>query len=97
MIEADAVNVTMPVAGSRVQVPSPTIVMELSASHVVVPGVNKHVAVGPDVARPDPLANPDVPVIGVKVIVAPGSTSLVSGVATGAPGGATVGVISAST
>jgi hypothetical protein len=71
--------------------------MELSDSHVVVPGVNKHVALGPVVASIDPLANPDVPVMGVKVIVAPGSTSFVSGVAFGAPGAETVGVIVAST
>jgi hypothetical protein len=97
MIEADAVNVTMPVAGSSTYVPSPTIVTELSASQVVVPGVNKHVAVGPEVARPDPVARPEAPVVVVNEIVAPGNTNLVSGFAVGASGAETVGVIVALT
>ena len=97
VIELNAVNVTMPVAGSSTYVPSPTIVTELSASQVVVPGVNKHVAVGPEVARPDPVARPEAPVVVVNEIVAPGSTSLVSGFAVGASGAETVGVIVALT
>jgi hypothetical protein len=91
--ELSAVNVTMPVAGSSTYVPSPVIVTELSASHVVVPGVNRHVAVAPVVARPVPVAKPEEPVIVVKATDDPGSTSFVSGVATGAGGGSTVNVI----
>jgi hypothetical protein len=97
MIVAEAVNVTIPVAGSSTYVPSPTIVTELSASHVVVPGVNKHVAVGPEVASPVPVARPEAPVVVVNEIVAPGSTNLVSGFAVGASGAETVGVIVALT
>ena len=97
MMEAEAVKVTTPVAGSRVHVPSPSIVTELLTAHVVVPGLNKHVAFGPVVTSPVPVARPDVPVMGVKEIVAPGKTNFVSGFAEGAPGGATVGVIIAST
>ena len=70
---------------------------ELSASHVVVPGVNKQVAVAPVVANPAPVARPAVPVVVVNEIVAPGSTSLVSGFAVGASGAETVGVIVALT
>jgi hypothetical protein len=97
MIVAEAVNVTIPVAGSSTYVPSPTIVTELSASHVVVPGVNRHVAVAPDVASPVPVARPEAPVVVVKEIVPPGSTNLVSGFAVGASGAETVGVIVAFT
>jgi hypothetical protein len=91
--ELKAVNVTMPVAGSSTYVPSPVIVTELSASHVVVPGVKRHVAVAPVVARPVPVAKPDEPVIVVNATDEPGSTIFVSGVATGAAGGSTVRVI----
>jgi hypothetical protein len=70
---------------------------ELSASHVVVPGVNRQVAVGPDVASPVPVVKPEAPVVVVKEIVAPGSTNLVSGFAVGASGAETVGVIVALT
>jgi hypothetical protein len=91
--ELKAVNVTMPVAGSSTYVPSPVIVTELSASHVVVPGAKRHVAVAPVVARPVPVAKPDEPVIVVNATDEPGSTIFVSGVATGAAGGSTVRVI----
>ena len=43
-----------------------------------------------------PVASPEVPVIVVNVAVPPGITGFVSGVATGAGGGVTVGVIVAS-
>ena len=102
---AAAENVTTPDARFNVYVPSPEIVTMLYVlplttvvpAHVVVPGVNKHVAVGPDVARPDPVARPEAPVVVVNEIVAPGSTSLVSGFAVGASGAETVGVIVALT
>jgi hypothetical protein len=91
--ELSAVNVTMPVAGSSTYVPSPVMVTELSESHVVVPGVNRQVAVAPVVARPVPVARPEEPVIVVNATEEPGSTIFVSGVATGAGGGSTVKVI----
>jgi hypothetical protein len=69
------------------------MVTELSASHVVVLGVNRHVAVAPVVARPIPVARPEVPVIVVNATDEPGNRSFVSGVATGAAGGSTVNVI----
>ena len=91
--ELSAVNVTMPVAGSSTYVPSPVMVTELSASHVVVLGVNRHVAVAPVVARPIPVARPEVPVIVLNATDEPGNRSFVSGVATGAAGGSTIKVI----
>jgi hypothetical protein len=91
--ELSAVKVTMPVAGSSTYMPSPVIVTELSASHVVVPGVNRHVAVAPVVASPVPVARPEVPVVVVNATDEPGNTSFVSGVAVGAVGGSTVKVI----
>jgi hypothetical protein len=93
VIELSAVNVTMPVAGSRTYVPSPVMVTELSSSHVVVAGVNKQVSLAPVVTRPVPDARPELPVIVVNVAVPPGNRDLVSGVATGAVGGSTVNVI----
>jgi len=69
------------------------MVTTLSASHVVVFGVYKHVAPTPLVTRPVPVARPDVPVIVVKLIVPPGSTDSVSGVATGGVGFDTLNVI----
>ena len=93
VIELNAVNVTMPVAGSSTYVPSPVIVTELLSSHVVVVGVNKHVALAPVVTRPVPDARPEVPVIVVNVAVPPGNKDLVSGFATGAVGGSTINVI----
>ena len=62
------------------------IVTTLSASHVVVLGVYKQVAPAPLVCKPVPVARPDVPVIVVKLIVPPGNTESVSGVATGGAG-----------
>jgi hypothetical protein len=94
--ELSAVNVTMPVAGSSTYVPSPVMVTELSASHVVVLGVNRHVAVAPVVARPVPVARPEVPVIVVNATDEPGNKSFVSGEAVGGGGGTTVGVMFAS-
>jgi len=91
--ELSAVNVTMPVAGSSTYVPSPVMVTELSASHVVVLGVNRHVAVAPVVARPVPVARPEAPVIVVNATDEPGNRSFVSGVAAGAAGGSTIKVI----
>jgi hypothetical protein len=88
--------VTTPVAGLSVNVPSPEIVTTLSESHVVVPGVYRHVTPVPDVLRSVPVARPDVPVIVVNATVPPANTALVSGVASGAGGGVTVGVIVAS-
>jgi hypothetical protein len=69
------------------------MVTELSASHVVVPGVNRHVAVGPVVARPMPVARAEVAVMVVNATVEPGNTSFDSGVAEGTDGGSTVKVI----
>jgi hypothetical protein len=85
--------VTTPVVGLSVNVPSPEIVTTLSESHVVVPGVYRHVTPVPDVLRPVPVARPDVPVIVVNATVPPANTAVVSGVAAGAGGGSTVGVI----
>jgi hypothetical protein len=62
-----------------------------SASQVVVFGVNKHVA---DVLSPaGDVASAPVPVTVVKEAVPPGTTAFVSGVATGAAGIETVGVM----
>jgi hypothetical protein len=95
---ASATNVTTPVAGLSVKVPSPATVTTLSASQAagLELGVIRHVAFTPLVCNCVPVASPDVPVIVVKVAVPPGITALVSGVATGAGGGVTVGVIVAS-
>ena len=90
---AIATYVTTPVVGLSVNVPSPEIVTTLSASHVVDPGVYKHVTPVPEVFNPVPVASPVVPVIVVNSTDAPANTALVSGVATGAGGGSTVGVI----
>ena len=67
-------------------VPSPEMVTTLSASHVVVFGVYKHVAPAPLVCSPVPVARPEPPVMVVKLIVPPGSTDFVSGLATGGAG-----------
>ena len=86
-----ATKVTTPVEVFNVYVPSPAIVTTPSASHVVVLGVNKHVA---EVLSPTPdVASAPVPVIVVNVAVPPGITAFDSGVATGNPGIDTVGVI----
>jgi hypothetical protein len=72
-------------------VPSPAIVTMPSASHVVVFGVSRQVALE---FRPTPeVASAPVPVSVVNVAVPPGITALDSGVATGAAGRETVGVI----
>ena len=91
--ELSAVKVTTPVAGSSTYVPTPVISTELSESHVVVPGLNKHVAFGPVVISPVPVARPPAPVVLVNATDAPGSTNFVCEVARGAVGGVTVGVI----
>ena len=65
----------------------------MSASHVVVFGVYKHVTPAPDVTRPVPVAKPDVPVMFVKLIVPPGNTDLVCGEAAGGVGFDTINVI----
>ena len=93
-----ATKVTTPVVGFSVKVPSPAIVTTLSASHVagLDDGVIKQVTFAPLVCNCVPVASPDVPVIVVNVAVPPGITAFVSGVATGAGGGVTVGVIVAS-
>lgn len=88
---ASATKVTTPVEVFNVYVPSPEIVTTPSASQVVVLGVIKHVDAA---TRPTPeVAKPFEPLIVVKVAVPPGITALVSGVATGAAGAVTVGVI----
>ena len=73
--------------------PTPATVTTPSASHVVKPGVIKHVTVGLSPTPDD--ARPFVPVKVVNATVPPGITDLVSGVATGADGAITVGVIEA--
>ena len=95
---ASATNVTTPVVGFSVKVPSPAMVTTLSASQAAGfdPGAMRHVALAPLVCSCVPVASPDVPVIVVNVAVPPGITALVSGVAIGAGGGVTVGVIVAS-
>ena len=93
---ASATNVTMPVVGFNVKVPSPAMVTTLSESHVVVVGVYRQVLLSPLVCSWVPVASPEVPVIVVNVAVPPGITGFVSDVATGAGGGVTVGVIVAS-
>ena len=86
-----ATNVTTPVDVFIVYVPSPAIVTTPSASHVVVLGIYKQVDAA---TSPTPeVASAPVPVIVVKVAVAPGMTDSVSGVATGNAGIATVGVM----
>ena len=77
----------------RVYVPSPAIVTTPSESHVAgeEPGVMRQVK---DVFNPAPdVASAPVPVRVVNVAVPPGITALLSEVATGALGAATVGVI----
>jgi hypothetical protein len=95
---AAATKVTTPVAGFNVKVPSFAIVTTLSASHTagLEDGVMRHVAFAPLVCSCVPVAKPEVPVIVVNVAVPPGITGFVSGVAAGAEGGVTVGVIVAS-
>jgi hypothetical protein len=61
-----------------------------SASHVVVPGVKRHVIAVSNGAIVE--AKPDVPVSVVNEIVAPGAMNLVCGVALGATGAETVGI-----
>jgi hypothetical protein len=96
---AAAANVTTPDARFNVYVPSPAIVtmlyvlplMTVVPAHVVVPGVNKHVA---DAFSPVPEPSPPEPVTVAKDTELPGKTTFVSGVAVGPDGGATtVGVI----
>ena len=74
-------------------VPTPVTVTTPSVSHVEVPGVNKQVTVALSPTPDD--ARPLVPVKVVNATVPPGITDLVSGVATGAAGAITVGVIEA--
>ena len=71
--------------------------MVTDVPHVDVAGSTMHVAPAPEVTNPVPVARPEEPVMVVNVIVPPGSTACVSGVAAGAVGGATVGVIVAET
>ena len=86
-----ATKVTTPVVVFNVYVPSPAMVTTPSASHDVVLGVIKQVDAA---TRPTPeVARPFEPVIVVNVAVPPGITASVSGVATGAAGAVTVGVI----
>ena len=96
---AAAENVTTPDARFNVYVPSPEIVTMLYVfplitvvpAHVVVPGVNKHVA---DAFSPVPEPSPPLPVTVVNDTEPPGNTTFVSGAAVGPVGGAsTVGVI----
>ena len=84
---------TTPVAGSRVNVPWPAIVTTLSASQVVVFGMYKHVTPAPLVCKSVPVARPEPPVMFVKLIVPPGRTDLVCGVAAGGVGIETLNVI----
>ena len=92
-----ATKVTTPVAGLRVNTPSPAMEMTLSASQVVVEGTYRQVAVAPVVCNCVPVASPEVPVIDVYVAVPLRSTDSVWAVATGAVGAVTVGVIVALT
>jgi hypothetical protein len=86
-----ATNVTTPVDVSSVNVPSPAIVTIPSASHDAVLGVYRHVA---DVLKlTGVVARPPVPVTVVKAVDPPGITIFVCGVATGAAGIDTAGVI----
>ena len=72
-------------------VPSPAIVTMPSASQLAVFGVYRHVLL---VLSPTPdVASAPVPVNVVKIAVPPGITAFDSGVATGAAGMETVGVI----
>ena len=90
---ASATNVTTPVAAFNVYVPSPAIVTMPSESQLAGEelGTIKQVR---EVLRPTPdVAKAPVPVIVVNVAVPPGITALDSGVATGAFGAVTVGVI----
>jgi hypothetical protein len=86
-----ATKVTTPVEVLSVYVPSPAIVTTPSASQVVVPGVIRHVdaVLNPTVD----VARPLTPVNVVKLTVPPGITVFVCGVATGAGGNPTVGVM----
>ena len=90
---AAATKVTIPVLVLSVYVPSFAIVTTPSASHVAGDelGVIRHVN---DALRPAAdVAIPEVPVMVVNATVPPGITDLVSGVAVGTAGKATVGVI----
>ena len=77
----------------NVYVPTPFTVTTPSASHAAgdEPGVIKQVTVALSPTPDD--ARPFVPVKVVNATVPPGITDLVSGVATGAAGSPTVGVI----
>jgi hypothetical protein len=81
----------MPVAWSIDQVPSP-LVNPVPQVFGVTEVSTKQVAVAPAVARPVPVARPELPVIVVNETVPPGRTDFVSGAAVGAVGGVTVGV-----
>jgi hypothetical protein len=94
---ASATNVTMPVVGFNVKVPSPAMVTTLSESHVVVVGVYRQVLLSPLVCNCVPVASPEVPVIVVNDTEFPRNTDFVSSDATGAVGAATVGEIVAFT
>jgi hypothetical protein len=88
-----ATNVTTPVAAFSVYVPSPAIVTMPSASHNAgdEPGVMRHVEL---VLKPaTAVARPLLPVKVVKATVPPGMTDFDCGVALGAVGADTVGVI----
>ena len=87
-----ATNDTTPVLVFSVYVPSFAIVSEVPHVFGVTDVFTKHVA---DVVNAGPPvdAKPPVPVRVVNVAVPPGNTSFCCGVAVGAGGGVTVGVI----
>ena len=74
-------------------VPTSSIVTELSASQVLVPGVNRHVTFAPLVCNSTPVAKPEVPVIVVNDTGWPCSVDFSSSLAVGAGGAITVAVI----
>ena len=86
-------KVTTPVAAFSVYVPAPAMATTLSASHVVVPGVNRHVTFAPLVCNSTPDAKPEVPVMVVNATGWPCSVDFVSSLAVGAGGAFTVAVI----
>jgi hypothetical protein len=88
-----ATKVITPVVVFKVKVPSPAIDTMPSGSHAAGDdaGVMRHEE---EATSPTPdVASAPVPVMVVNVAVPPGITALDSGVATGAGGSATVGVI----
>ena len=92
VIPATATNVTTPVVVLSVYVPSPEMVRVAPHVFGVTDVFTRHVA---DVVKAGPpvVASPPVPVNVVNVAVPPGTTTFDSGVATGAGGGVTVGVM----